>query len=157
MILDLGCGNAKKKGALGVDITGNPDVFHDLNAFPYPFPHEQAEKIYLDNVIEHLENPKRVLWECWLLLQPGGTIEIVTPHFSSAGAWKDITHKRPYAFDSFDDLDNLKIESKRIVFGKAHSIIGVSLLANKFPRFYEQFLTGLFPARELKIILKKVV
>jgi predicted SAM-dependent methyltransferase len=57
-ILDLGCGNKKRPGAIGVD--GNSrtvaDVIHDLNAFPYPFPESNFDEIYLDNVLEHLDN-----------------------------------------------------------------------------------------------------
>ena len=57
-ILDLGCGNKKRAGAIGLDI--NPrsmaDVVHDLNKLPYPFEDSGFDEIYLDNVLEHLEN-----------------------------------------------------------------------------------------------------
>lgn len=39
MMVDLGCGNAKTVGAIGVDNVALPgvDVVHDLLDFPYPF------------------------------------------------------------------------------------------------------------------------
>jgi len=38
-ILDLGCGNRKKEGTIGIDINPNTnaDIIHDPNTFPYPF------------------------------------------------------------------------------------------------------------------------
>ena len=39
MKLNLGCGNKKYPGTVGVDISNrySPDIVHDLNVFPYPF------------------------------------------------------------------------------------------------------------------------
>ena len=56
-VLDLGCGNRKKPGAIGVDINPNAqaDIIHDLNKFPYPFEDSTFDEIYADNTIEHLE------------------------------------------------------------------------------------------------------
>ena len=39
IILDLGCGNKKRDGTIGVDFNSRTkaDIIHDLNIFPYPF------------------------------------------------------------------------------------------------------------------------
>jgi predicted SAM-dependent methyltransferase len=62
-ILDLGCGKKKRSGAIGVDYSDrhNADVIHDLNVFPYPFESNSIEQVYLDNVLEHLDRPMRVM------------------------------------------------------------------------------------------------
>jgi hypothetical protein len=56
-MLDIGCGNRKKGGSIGVDTNpdANPGIIHDLNSFPYPFLESTFTKIYADNVIELLE------------------------------------------------------------------------------------------------------
>jgi predicted SAM-dependent methyltransferase len=57
-ILDLGCGNKKLRGVIGIDI--NPlldaDVIHDLNNLPYRFENSLSDEIIGDNVIEHLDD-----------------------------------------------------------------------------------------------------
>ena len=52
-ILDLGCGKKKRPGSVGVDHLDRhaADVIHDLNVFPYPFPDNECDVIYLDNVL----------------------------------------------------------------------------------------------------------
>jgi len=57
-ILDVGCGTAKVKGAIGLDIAPLPgvDVVHDLNKFPWPFENGTFDEIYMLDVIEHLDD-----------------------------------------------------------------------------------------------------
>ena len=51
---------------------------------------------------------------------------------------------------------------KELSFWKLHDKInfipyrffGISFIANKFPSFYERFLTFLFPGKEIKIIIE---
>ena len=64
-ILDLGCGKKKRPGAIGVDYSDrhNADVIHDLNVFPYPFESDSIDQVFLDNVLEHLDKPMRVMEE----------------------------------------------------------------------------------------------
>ena len=37
--IDLGCGNKKRPGTIGVDFNERTkaDIIHNLNSFPYPF------------------------------------------------------------------------------------------------------------------------
>ncbi|MFZ3090382.1 MAG: class I SAM-dependent methyltransferase [Nitrospirota bacterium] len=73
-ILDLGCGNRKVAGAIGVDCIGYPvvDVVHDLNQFPYPFEDASFDAVVLNHVIEHLEDIPHTLNEVQRLLKSGG-------------------------------------------------------------------------------------
>ena len=56
-ILDLGCGQNKVPGAIGLDNIQLPgvDIVHDLMNFPYPIKSVSMDKIYLRHVIEHFE------------------------------------------------------------------------------------------------------
>ena len=44
-VLDVGCGNCKLKGAIGIDISPAADIRHDLNKFPYPIKPNSFDKI----------------------------------------------------------------------------------------------------------------
>lgn len=103
VIVDLGCGAKKVSGAFGIDIaplTG-VDLLHDLEVVPYPLPESCADAIYLNHVLEHLENPLAVLEEAWRVAGPHGQVFIRTPHYSSTFAWIDPTHRRTFSARSF--------------------------------------------------------
>jgi SAM-dependent methyltransferase len=104
VIIDLGCGDAKEPGAVGVDNVLLPgvDCIHDLHDVPYPFDDSSSEIIFLKHVIEHftLEEQNRVLDECYRLLRPGGTLIIRVPHINSVAAWIDPTHKAYFTFET---------------------------------------------------------
>ncbi len=55
-ILDVGCGQNKYPGAIGID--SNPrtkaDVIHDLGNVPYPFQENEFDEIICRHVIEHV-------------------------------------------------------------------------------------------------------
>ena len=73
-ILDLGCGNKKLPGAIGIDVNplSDADVIHDLNVLPYPFEDSIFDEIIADNVIEHLDNLLRIMEELSRISKPGG-------------------------------------------------------------------------------------
>jgi len=106
-ILLLGCGKTRIPGAIGVDrtpIDGYVDVIHDLDTIPYPFKDNSASEIHLYHVLEHLHDPLKKLEELHRILMPGGILFIRVPHFSSMGAFSDITHVRPFGYSSLDCL-----------------------------------------------------
>lgn len=105
VILNLGCGRTRIPGSIGVDCVKIPDsvdVVHDLNVLPYPFESNFADEIHFYHVLEHLDNPVAKLEEIHRILKPGGVLYMRVPHFSSNGAFTDITHKRPFSYFSFD-------------------------------------------------------
>lgn len=57
-MLDIGCGNKKLLGAIGVDLTAaqRPMLFTNLNSFPYLFEDSSFDEIYLNNTLEHLDD-----------------------------------------------------------------------------------------------------
>lgn len=104
MIIDLGCGNAKRTDAIGLDNVLLPgvDVVHDLLDFPYPFDDESADEIHLSHVIEHFSLPDigRILQEAYRLLKPGKMLYVRVPHVYSVAAWADPTHRMAFTFTS---------------------------------------------------------
>ncbi len=54
--IDIGCGQAKQKGFVGMDIRRMPgvDVVHDIESYPWPFPDSCASIINASHIIEHI-------------------------------------------------------------------------------------------------------
>jgi predicted SAM-dependent methyltransferase len=106
--LDLGCGNAKHPGYIGVDNNPNAnqaDVIWDLNVVPWPFEDESVDEVLADHVLEHLDDPLRFLAEVYRILKPGCRLILNVPHFSCA--WLHPMHKRAFStllFSYFDPM-----------------------------------------------------
>jgi len=119
-ILDLGCGENKVKGAIGLDnvALNSVDIVHDLLDFPYPFENETFDFIYLRHVIEHFDinDINKILNECHRILINGCKIEIRVPHTFSVAAFTDPTHKTFFTFYSgyFWDKNHTKQYYKEI-------------------------------------------
>jgi hypothetical protein len=83
--LNLGCGQMRLKGFVGVDNNPNAtaaDIVHDLNCFSYPFADSSVEEVLMEHILEHLENPIKVLIELYRVCADGAKITIKSPHFS---------------------------------------------------------------------------
>lgn len=84
-VLDLGCGLEKVEGAFGVDHPDKPDKLteadfrHNLGDTPYPWNDNSVSKIYLKDVLEHLESPLKVIEECYRMLEDGGKLVVEVP------------------------------------------------------------------------------
>ena len=82
--LNIGCGAYwYHKNTISIDFDPNTcDIGLDLNsAEKLPFPDNRFKGIYTSHCLEHLQEPKVILWltECLRVLKPGGTIRIVLP------------------------------------------------------------------------------
>lgn len=177
-ILDLGCGNKKRIGSIGIDINPNTDadIVHDLNQFPYPFDSSTFDEIYADNVIEHLDNVLKVMEELHRISKPGGILIIKVPYFRSRFAYIDPTHKHFFTTESFTYFDPEHIHHSLYNYSPSlfqtlkkgfdedfpkmgvrdHVIFPFKYFCNKYPEFYEQYLSHLFPLDEITFYLKIV-
>lgn len=92
--LNLGCGEHKKEGYVNLDWQPlvKPDVLHDLNQFPYPFPDHAFDLIEAVHIIEHLDRPFRAMRELHRILKPGGTLHMKVPHFSRGFTHAEHSH-----------------------------------------------------------------
>jgi len=158
--LDIGCGNNKSPGStyLDFDKDANPDILHDLNKFPYPVKDNSFDEIIAKHIIEHLDHPQKFIEELYRILKPGGTIFIETPHFTSYVAYSEPQHRLFYSYFLLVNLVRpvpLKMIKQEITFYKTYRMFGIQFLANKWPRTYERFWAYIFPAENLKILLKK--
>jgi len=172
-ILDLGCGKKKREGAIGVDYSDrhDADVIHDLNIFPYPFQDGEFDEIYMDNVLEHLDEPIRVMEEVHRICILGGNVKVIVPYFRSLWAYIDPTHKHFFTVDSFAYFDPRHIICQRYDYTQARFMVEKIIfnetlqnswtkklmikLANKYPNSYEYYLSHLYPLDDITYYLKK--
>ena len=181
--LDVGCGNAKTPGAVGLD--SNPatqaDVLHDLNVYPWPLAESAFDRIICSHIVEHVADLVRFMGELHRVGQPGAQVEIVTPHFSSRFSVTDPTHVRHLGLRSFDYFAARRrlthtwltrafetqfavpdfytaplfaIERRHLRLARPFRWAGLQALANRFPDFYELYLTWVVPARDLYFTLR---
>ncbi len=174
LMLDLGCGNKKRTGTVGVDTNTRveADVRHDLNEFPYPFESQTVDRVYIDNCLEHLDDPMRVMEEIHRMLKPGGEVKVIVPYFRSPSAYHDPTHKTFYTIESFSYYDPDHVISQRYEYTSAHFSVQkivfhehlnsglfkriLVMVANQWPRFYENVLSSILPLHEISYYLKKI-
>jgi len=116
-VLELGCGERKRRAdavgidqrALsGVDLVG--DVFDVLAALPGAC----AIEVTSSHFVEHVSDPRRLLFELARVLRPGGRLEIVAPHFSNDYFHSDYTHSKPFGLYSLSYLAHDPIFRRRV-------------------------------------------
>ena len=102
LCIDLGCGDWKPEGFIGVDIAPRPnvDVVANLNS-RFPFPDSSADVIRAHDVIEHLEDRIHTMNELWRVAKPDGVIDIRVPSTDGRGAFQDPTHISFWNINSF--------------------------------------------------------
>lgn len=156
-------------GAVNLDISHEvgADVVHDLARMPWPLPSDRFREVYAYDVIEHLEDVVGVMEEIHRVCKPGALLHITVPHFSSANAFVDPTHRHQFScfsFDYFDEGHELAFYSRarfkrsrvQIVFAPRLVNKLVHRLANRRPQAYEQRWAWIFPAWFLSIDLEAV-
>lgn len=174
-ILDLGCGRQPAPGAIGVDAVALPGVqiVARLEARGLPIRRGSVEAVIARHVLEHVEDLPAAMNEIWEALQPGGRCLIEVPYFTSVSAFADPTHRRWFTFSTFEHFATqpqsgwqanrhvwfgtarFEILSRRMHFGRAHALLGIEALANRWPAVYENFLAYWFPARVLSVELRR--
>ena len=80
-MLDIGCGERKKKGCIGLDLRKTSSVNVVADARMLPFRDEAFDYIYSSHLLEHFSHRevKNVLVEWVRVLKTGETIEIRCP------------------------------------------------------------------------------
>ena len=178
--LDLGCGKAPRRGAIGVDVAPleGVQVVARVGEGRLPFADAAAGSVYALNVLEHLDDLPRAMAEIWRVLWPGGRLEIEVPYFASVSAHADPTHRRTFTYTTFEHFaapvvdgwranrhtwfmgttpagGRFRVLERRLRFGRAHRSLGIEWLANRWPAVYENLFAYWFPARALEVVLSK--
>jgi SAM-dependent methyltransferase len=104
MKINLGCGQKYLAGYINTDVLPRvkADRHFDLNLVPYPFESGSAEEIFMDNVLEHLDDIPKVMAELHRILKPGGRLRILVPYGKTDWAMQDPTHKHFFTENSLN-------------------------------------------------------
>jgi SAM-dependent methyltransferase len=102
--LDLGCGKAKVKDAIGVDkfLLPGVDIVTKLDKYPYPFSDNTFDEIYLNDVIEHLPDTIQAMEEIYRISKPNAKVYIRTINWNSHYNAMDPTHIKTFNEHTFD-------------------------------------------------------
>lgn len=173
--LNLGCGFEYLKGYVNCDLRTNlkADKHFNLNEFPYPFADNSVDEILLSHVLEHLDDPIKILKECYRILKTGGKLDIRVPYFGSECAYADIDHKHFFGITTFNPADqddevhektpfcnlmNFKITQRKLKW--RHQFIFKPFewffnLNYTVSRIYQEFFYWMCPAKAVNFILIK--
>jgi SAM-dependent methyltransferase len=176
-ILDVGCGQNKFAGAIGID--SNPrshaDVIHDLGLFPYPFDRDEFDEVICRHVIEHVPDVLGLINELHRITKSGGRLKIVTPHYSNPDWATDPTHrnhfnsysftcfvkdKTPFPFYTEAELRPIKTHVSLANLWRALGLEFVVNLDQRWPsmrftrKFWEFYLSTIFRGKELSFELE---
>lgn len=112
--LDIGSGENKQPGFVGIDYRKLPgvDIVHNVEKFPWPLPDESVILAVASHLVEHI-NPHGGVFmnfmdEVWRVMKPDGEFAIITPYAGSTGYFQDPTHCNPCnenTWTYFDPLD----------------------------------------------------
>lgn len=170
-LLNLGCGFEYLPQAINLDITAetNPDVIHDLNQMPWPFPDDRFGEVQASDVIEHLDNFIGTMEEIHRICRDGAVVRITVPHFSCPNAYSDPTHRLFFGYFSMEYVTgenetqictNARFTNlnSRLIFYPSLLNKAVWRLANRYPAAYERRWAWMFPAWYLyfELQVKKV-
>jgi ubiquinone/menaquinone biosynthesis C-methylase UbiE len=120
--LNLGCGKDYKKGWTNVDVIGvKKDVKHNLNKVPYPFRKNTFDEILMKMVLEHLDDPIKVLKEIVRISANNAKLTIIVPHATSYANFTDIQHRTNFKENSFnkdllEEYELRELKLKKIEF-----------------------------------------
>jgi SAM-dependent methyltransferase len=158
-VLNLGCGRKHMPDAVNVDAVPSvgPDVVHDLNQRPWPFPGGRFTEVHMYDVIEHLDDVVKTMEEIHRVCRHHAVVHITVPHFSSANAFTDPTHRHYFASRTFHYVTGehdfsfytqarFSRRASEIVFRPSLLNKLVWRLARRYPDRYERRWAWIFPA-----------
>lgn len=100
--VDLGCGNWKPDGFLGVDIVSgsNVDIVANLTQ-EFPFASNTIDYVRAHDIVEHLPDRIYTMNEIWRISRPNAIADIRVPSTDGRGAFQDPTHVSFWNRNSF--------------------------------------------------------
>ena len=162
--LDIGCGQNKRQGALGVDRLANTaaDVLADIDQ-GLPFSAATVSSVSLIHVIEHVSDVVHAVEEAHRVLKPGGRLHIETPHYSDASSFADPTHRwhlNSFSFRYFTEAGGFAYYSQcrfrqvrlQIKLLRFWRLLGFEFAVNHsraFRKFWEYYLCFLVRGKAL--------
>ena len=161
--LDIGCGQSKTDGYIGMDIflCDGVDVVHSFDVIPYPFEDNAFDEVKMYNALEYVSDFIATVREIHRILKPGGLFKVLCPHYSGPDAYRDPTHRTFFAYTTFDRFtgNTSYATSQSGMFSYRRRQFGMpdaggrglaalpKALGNRYPDLYERYLCWMMPAK----------
>lgn len=183
--LELGCGSAKHDPlAVGIDVlpAGGVDIVNDALTVLRELPDASVDRISSYHFLEHIDEPEAVVREAARVLRTGGLFEAEIPYFANPWFYSDATHRthfglytfaywvestpyrrktphyrEPAPFEMLPAVYHFK--SSRPFYGRhvLKMAIGWGPNVSRWTQeFYEENLCWLFPAHEIRYVLRRL-
>jgi SAM-dependent methyltransferase len=153
--LNFGSGNDIRKGWDNADRLPLPGVntVFDFNKFPYPIKDNTYDYILAKVVLEHLIDPKMVLYELHRICKHKAIIEIIVPYWNNYTAYSDVEHIHGFNDMAFS-FTHLKMENEFNIkeVKLVPSLTGRFFL---FRRFFSHYICGLIKQIYVRLEVKK--
>jgi len=185
--LELGVGNHKRNdNALGIDLIDSPstDLVGDAMTILASLPDNSVRQIDSWHFIEHVEDLQSLLNQITRVMQNGGVLRFVVPHFSNPYFYSDPTHRAHFglytfsyyaisnlfsrSIPSYSRVSCLQLRDVRLCFRSCRPhffrhalklLIGQIVNSNRWlQEFYEECLCWICPCYEVSyelIVSKK--
>lgn len=144
IFLDLGCGNRKKDGYIGIDVSylKGVDIIADADN-GLPLKDNTVDGVYSNYFLEHTKDLVGVFQEIYRVSKREAIVTIIVPYYASINAFKDPTHRQFFTEETF------KYFSKDKWYGSDYNIntdfrvleikYHYSRIANLFP-FFKKYI-----------------
>ena len=138
--LNLGCALNHESGFTNLDCDERacPDVIHDLEVTPLPFPDSSFDLVLGPHVFEHIRNIIPLVADIHRILRPGGYLVAVVPHAGCDSAWDSPAHVRSFTAATWTYFDRRTYEKDHSTHGawqgalyRDWDIIGIMLIPHK--------------------------
>jgi len=118
---DLGSGNSKPDGFIGIDKNNfdGVDIIADLDQ-GLPLPDNCAAVIRANHFIEHMSDVEQILTDIYRVLMPEGIVIITVPSMDSEGAVAHPGHKSFFNPSSFEFWTNPDLTEDRPIYEKLY-------------------------------------
>ncbi|MCX6993123.1 MAG: methyltransferase domain-containing protein [Kiritimatiellaeota bacterium] len=168
MKLHLCCGNDYRAGWHNVDFYAHSaDEKLDLSVFPWPYPDNTVDEIYIQWALEHFDRPEDLIREMHRVLKPGGLVRILVPHKDSLVACAP-DHRYFFTrlfFGIFCDANNYYIRQHKCLFIEEEYRVKLlyghwtpfDFIASKYPVIWEKFSFSFFRPSTIEWAARKAI
>lgn len=135
-ILDLGCGERKHSGAIGLDKYPfkGVDIIHDMDNLPLPFADNCFDIVVALHSIEHIKKESFIplIEDIYRILKPRGVLKVYVPYCVSRDGYGCPQHNMGFNADSFD----IFLISTRRDYGFGEDFLTYAKFALRDKHFY---------------------
>ncbi len=162
IILDLGCGDRKKKGHFGIDkhYFSDIDVIADIDK-GLPLKDDVVDGVYSNYFLEHVADVVSVFREIYRVCKKDARVVLTVPYYTSINAFKDPTHLTFFTEDTFRYFSRDKWYGSDYKIGTNFKMISIkyhyskaALLLFPFRRYLRKYFLNMVGA--ITVTLKVV-